>query len=313
MRSVSVTIPGGAEGSDTILDTFCTVVDFGSNQLRLAQQSPTRTLVILAALGFAIRLFIRRTSWSSVPAVPLRQRRRTGEMIRGAFESYWTSRGAMAGVTLAYLPAAGLVGIVAAATDFTIGQAVAGALTTVMLGIATSLIAAFWHISSNEHDQAFIGAVQLVRTRLPELIATLLRAIVIVIGLAVTIIGIPWAIRQAVRYQFTVAVVVTEGLDGAEALARSTELVRGRWWRTAFTVVLFSALAALINSALQLAVLVVLGGAPLWIYLTASFAVLGLVVPLVATPAILLYGDAAAEQAAGRRNDSSGVIEYADT
>ena len=312
LRSASVTIPGGAEGSGTILDTFCTVVDFGSNQLRLAQQSPTQTIVVVAALAFAIRSLARRTSWSSVPAIPLRRRRRTGQMIRGAFESYWTSRGAMAGVTLAYLPAAALVGIIAAVAGFTTGQAVAGFLTTVMLGVAASLIAAFWHLSSDEHDQAFAGAVRLVRERLLAVVLTLTRAVAIVLGLAATVVGIPWAIRQAVRYQFIVPIVVTEGLSGADALARSTELVRGRWWRTAFTVMLFSALAALINSALQLALLVMLGGAPLWIYLAVSFAVLGLVVPLVATPSVLLYGDAAADHrdAEGGGKDA-GVVEYA--
>lgn len=302
LRSASVTIPGGDEGSETILDTFCTVVDFGSNQLRLAQQSPIRVVVILAALGFTIRTAVRRTSWSSVPAVPLRQRRRTGQMIRGAVESYWTSRGAMVGVALAYLPAAAIVGIVGASAGFTTGQAVAGGLTTIMLGVAASLIAAFWHLSSDEHDQAFVGGVRLVWDRLPELLATLLRAVVIVVGLAVTVVGIPWAIRQAVRYQFTVPIVITERLEGADALARSTELVRGRWWRTAFTVLLFAGFAALINSVLQLGLLIVLSGAPLWVYLAVSFAVLGLVVPLVATPAILLFGDAAARHAEDRPN-----------
>lgn len=311
LRPGSVTIPGGDEGSDTILDSFCTVVDFGSDQLRIAQRSPTQTVIVLAALAFAARFFARRTSWSSVPALPLRQRRRTGEMIRGAFESYWTSRGATAGVALAYLPAAVLVGVIAATANFIIGQAVAGFLTAVMLGIAASLISAFWHLASSDHNReddhdrndhdrddhhgAFVGAVRLVRRRLPALIATLLRAVVIVVGLAVTVIGIPWAIRQSVRYQFTVPIVVTEELSGARALARSTELVRGRWWRTAMTVVLFSSLAAVINSALQLALLVVLSSAPLWFYLVVSFAVIGLVVPLVATPPLLLYGDAAAE------------------
>jgi hypothetical protein len=312
LRSASVTIPGGAEGSGTILDTFCTVVEFGSNQLRLAQQSPTQTIVIFAALAFAIRSFARRTSWSSVPAGALRQRRRTGQMMRGAFESYWTHRRAMAGVALAYLPAAALVGIVAATTGFTTGQAVAAFFTAVMLGVAASLIAAFWHLSIDGHDQAFIGAVRLVRERLPALVTTLLRAVAIVLGLAITVIGMPWAIRQAVRYQHIVPVVVTEGLSGAAALARSTDLVRGRWWRTAFTVVLFSALATLINSALQLTLLVILGGAPLWFYLAVSFAVIGLVVPLVATPSIFLFGDAAAARGDAERGDAnSGVIERA--
>ena len=294
LRAASVAIPGGDDGS-TILDTFCTVVDVGADQLRSAQTSPTRTIVVVAIAALALRALVRRTEWSAVPAVPLRQRRRTGQMIRGAFSSYWTSGGAMAGVAIAYLPAAVVVGVVAATTTFTIGQAFAGSLTTVMLIVAAALIAAYWHLASSGCDSAFADALRLVLRRLPALAITVLRAVVIVIGLAVTIVGLPWAIRQAVRYQFAIPVAVTEELSGADALARSAELVRGRWWRTAFTLALFSLLATVINTALQLVLLVVLSGAPLWLYLAISFAATGVVVPLVATPAVLLYGNAAAE------------------
>ena len=54
------------------------------------------------------------------------------------------------------------------------------------------------------------------------------------------LVGIPWAIRQAVRWVFIPQVVVFEGLPApaARCLHRSAELVRGRWWRTAALVVL---------------------------------------------------------------------------
>lgn len=294
LRAASVAIPGSDEGSATILDTFCNVVDFGSNQLRKLQSSPTQTIVTLGAVGLAVRAMVRRTGWSSVPAVPLRRRRRIGQMVRGAFGAYRTSPGAMAGTALAYIPAAALVGVVAATAGFTTGQAMAGFLTTIMLVIASSLIAGFWHLASHDHDRAFVGTLRLLRARLPALVPTLLRAVVIVVVLGLTVVGLPWAIRQAIRYQFVVPVVVTEDLQGAAALARSTELVKGRWWRTALTVLLFAGLAFLINSGLQLGLLILFSGAPLWAYLAISFAVLGLVVPLVATPSVLLYGDAAA-------------------
>ena len=52
-------------------------------------------------------------------------------------------------------------------------------------------------------------------------------------------------------------------------------------------------LAALINSVLQLSLLIVLGGIPLWAYLAVTFLATGLIVPLVSTGPVLLYGDAA--------------------
>ena len=294
LRSSSVTIPGGEDSGDTILDTFCAVVEAGSNQLRRFQESPTQTIIALGALVVVGRLLVRRTTWSSVPAAPLRQRRSTGQMVRGAFEAYWTSRGAMTGIALAYLPAALLVGIMAA-IDLEAGQATAAFLTAVMLFLATALISAIWHLASvdGSRTQAFVDAGALVRKRLRPLIGTVLLAAIIVIGLTMTIVGIPWAIRQTIRYQFTAPVVVTEGLSGTAALDRGTDLVRGRWWRTAITVLLFSGLAVLINSTLQLVMLIVLSGIPLWAYVSVSFVGIGLVIPLIAIPPILLYGDAA--------------------
>jgi hypothetical protein len=217
-------------------------------------------------------------------------------MIRGAFASYWTSRGAIGGIAILYIPAAVVVGIVGATMTFNAGQAVGGVLTSIMLILAISTISAFWHLADSIRDQPFLDAVHLVRRRLPAVVITMVRATAIVVGLALTVVGLPWAIRQTVRYQFAVPVAVTEELSGADALARSTELVRGRWWGTAFTVTLFGGLAFLLNSVVQLGLLVVLSGLPLWLYLSISFVATGLVVPLVATPAILLYGDAAAER-----------------
>ena len=294
LRSASVPIPGSDDGSTTILDTFCSVVEVGADQLRKAQQSPTTTIIVLVLAAAALRALARRTDWSSVPAVPLRRRRRTGQMIRCAFASYWTSRGAIGGIAILYLPAALMVGVVAKTVSFNAGQATGGVLTSMMLVMAIATISAFWHLASSVRDQPFLDAVHLVGRRLPAVVVTVVRSIVIVVGLALTVVGLPWSIRQAVRYQFVIPVVVTEDLTGAAALARSTDLVRGRWWGTAFTVTLFGALAFLVNSALQLGMLVVLSGLPLWLYLAVSFVATGLVVPLVATPAILLYGDAAA-------------------
>jgi len=309
LRGASVDIPGSDDGSTTILDTFCSVVEIGADQLRAAQQSPTTTIFVLVLAAAALRMLVRRTDWSSVPAVPLRRRRRTGQMIRGAFASYWTSRGAIGGIAILYIPAAIVVGIVAETTTFNAGQAVGGALTTVMLILAIATISAFWHLASSVRDQPFLDAVHLVGRRLPSVVVTMVRATVIVVGLALTVVGLPWSIRQAIRYQFAVPVAVTEELSGAQALARSTELVRGRWWRTAVTVVLFGLLAFLMNTMVQLGLLVVLGGWPLWLYLSISFVATGLVVPLVATPGILLYGDAAAEHRGGDDEDVTSEHE----
>ena len=65
---------------------------------------------------------------------------------------------------------------------------------------------------------------------LPVLGATLLYQFAIIL-LFITIIGIPYAMHLAVRWGFIVQAIVLEKLGVRAAFSRSTELVRGQWWR----------------------------------------------------------------------------------
>ncbi len=314
LRPDSVTLPGGDDANETVLSTFCNVVEFGSNQFRTALRNPTQLIVVVGAGLLVLRWLARRTVWTHVPAVPLRQRRRTGQMIRGALTSYWTSRGGVLAAAVLYIPAAIVVGLVGRFGSFHAGQNIAGILTTVMYVVTAVTIAGFWHLKSR-NERAVAGARRLLVERIVPLVKTLAEAAVIVVLLAVTVIGIPWAIRQFVRYLFVVPVTVTEDVSGRAALRRSSELVIGRWWRTAITVSLFSALAGVVASATQVALLFLLSGLPLWMYLVVAFLAGGMTAPLLATPSLLLYGDAAAaaEGAASDEPDDGDTTTGVET
>ena len=294
LRPASVVIPGGDQTNATMLSTFCSVVDFGSNQLRAFQVSPTRLLVVAIA-GFALlRMLTRRTDWSSTAPTPLRRRRRVGQMLRASMSSYVSSRGALLAVGACYLPLALVVALVGWLWSFTAAQGVAAVFTTVMVVIVTAIVSAYWHLESGDDSRALTNSFLLVRRRSWRIAKTSLLASGIVAVLSVSIIGIPFAIRQAVRYQFAVPVATTEDTSGMDALRRSSELVSGRWWHTAVPVVLLVSVGFLINSALQLGLLIGLSGFPLWVYVALAFLVTGLVLPMIATGPILLYGDAVA-------------------
>lgn len=51
-------------------------------------------------------------------------------------------------------------------------------------------------------------------------------------GLTITVIGIPFAIYFSVRWGLYALPVLLEGTTARNALRRSTELVKGTWWRT---------------------------------------------------------------------------------
>ena len=70
------------------------------------------------------------------------------------------------------------------------------------------------------------------QARLGPLVGATLRATFIVLLFFITVVGIPWGIYRAVRWVFLAQVIMIEGKRGEEILARSAELVQGRWWNT---------------------------------------------------------------------------------
>lgn len=75
-------------------------------------------------------------------------------------------------------------------------------------------------------------ALDRAQDNLGPLIGASLRAGVIVLLMAITLVGIPFAINRFVRWIFLAQVIMIEGLRGQAVLARSSDLVAGRWRNT---------------------------------------------------------------------------------
>jgi hypothetical protein len=70
-----------------------------------------------------------------------------------------------------------------------------------------------------------------------------LRSAAIVVGLAITVLGIPWAIMRAVKWCLIIQAVVLGGSNRENALDASARLVGGRgWWRVFWTLAAFGLL-----------------------------------------------------------------------
>ena len=76
------------------------------------------------------------------------------------------------------------------------------------------------------------AALDDAQDKLGPLIGATFRVLGICILLSITIIGIPFAIYRAIRWYFISQVVMVEGIRGPAVLARSAELVDGKWWNT---------------------------------------------------------------------------------
>jgi hypothetical protein len=168
---------------------------------------------------------------------------------------------------------------------------VASILTTTIVVAAVSWAMAEMSVGRVPSLAAVIGAVW---DRSGDLTRGFLRAAAIVIALMLTVVGIPFAIWQLVRYQFLPQVVMTEGLGGRAALARSSALVRGRWWHTAIFVAVIDLVVTLAGSAVGVLV-VVAARPPVWLLSIAVTVASLVVMPLTSIAVTLLFGDAASE------------------
>ena len=78
----------------------------------------------------------------------------------------------------------------------------------------------------------------------------------LVIGLlAITVIGIPFAIYFAARWGFYAQAVLIEETSATHALRRSSELVKGTWWRVFGILFAIFVLAFMIQTILQFSLL----------------------------------------------------------
>jgi hypothetical protein len=169
-------------------------------------------------------------------------------------------------------------------------------------------------------DITFQEALQQARQRfLPFLGSTMLYYLV-TICLSATIIGIPFAIYFGFRWGLFTLPVLFEETTARKALRRSTELVKGSWWRVFGIILAISLIAFMIAFILQTCYAIIFSSltgstgaedlnfwktiqrlfapTPLdigWVYYTihtiGSLSIVGLTMPISVIGSMLLYFD----------------------
>jgi hypothetical protein len=317
LRASSAVVPTGDSQADGVISAFCGVVEWGSGQFITLKSSPVRFLATVAVVVLLALWVVRRTVWNRTDLQPLVRRRRAGQILRTAASGYRRRPAAMITFGLVYLPltlAAAAIGAAASAlpvfgtvidlardvSEATVVVALfVGGLTSVVAYVAVNAMVAAFLVQPAEGDgeRDVLAAIRFAWSRRWPLAVAFARSVLVVVPLALTLIGLPWAVRQLIRYQFLPQAVVVEGADGRSALARSTILVRGRWWYTALMIAVFNAMITLSGMVIGLLLLLVLRSAPFWLFSALITLVYALIVPLAALAHTLLYGDAAAARA----------------
>ena len=136
---------------------------------------------------------------------------------------------------------------------------------------------------------------RLLGTRIRALLGVAIRATVTIVVLALTIIGIPWAILFLGRWSVGAQASAIEGLSGREALARSSALTRGRWWRAARLAALVNIVGASSGPVVGI-VLLFISSLPLSTINAVSSVIFVVVMPFAAASMAFLYGDLVARR-----------------
>lgn len=119
--------------------------------------------------------------------------------------------------------------------------------------------------------------------RLGAMIGAEILAGLALLGMAITIIGIPFAIYFGVRWTFIWQAALLQGVGPRDALSRSSDLVKGNWWRVVGIMFVVGIIVGVIGFVLNLTV----GLIPIVGSIIAGI----LPTPIFITAATLLYYD----------------------
>ena len=119
--------------------------------------------------------------------------------------------------------------------------------------------------------------------RLGAMIGAEILATLALLGMAITIIGIPFAIYFGVRWTFIWQAALLQGVGPRDALSASSDLVKGNWWRVFGILLVVGIIVGVIGFVLNLTV----GLIPIVGSIVAGI----LPTPIFITAATLLYYD----------------------
>ena len=292
---------------------FCGVVEFGSSTLIDFTTSPATVIVAALVVGGLASFLARRTDWSAVTPSPVDRRRRVGQILRLAVRTYASRPLTFVVFGLVFVPVAVAAGLIVAlveaipfvrsllalagtesGTGFVVST-LAGSVANVAGYVFVNGAIGVYLRGDDRGAGAAVVALRAAARCRRDLVGAVGRSFLIVVALLITVIGIPWAIRQIVRYQFVGPAVVVEGHDGRGALRRSSHLVQGRWWHTAVVTAVLNGGVAALSLLVGVVLLVTVTGIPLWLFSGAISIVPVVAVPLAAVTLNYLHGDAVAD------------------
>lgn len=222
-----------------------------------------------------------------------------GQLISEAFKTFQArGRDMVIAVLVVLVPVEVIRFLWLVATDDSVGG-ILGQLVVALLAWIGSLLAtaACYRIVSEYGEGRIVGwreSIESITGRLGDVIvASLLVGIAVVVGFALCIAPGIWL---AVLFAFTIPVLLSEGVGAVDAIRRSADLVKGRWWAIFGRLILVMLLAVvaviLFSIVVAIPLVVILGSDGVGGQLANSISnLIGSVVftPLFAAVVTILY------------------------
>ncbi|HVV91443.1 MAG TPA: hypothetical protein VHB53_13185 [Solirubrobacterales bacterium] len=299
-RTTSPRLPGGTIAGPQVTKAFCGAVAAASELVNLDASSPPAAAATVVGLLVLLVLFVGVTAWRPVDVDTLRRRRALGQILRAARQFYGRHWRVLVPVALAALVLIGatnlLAGLISESTrrgSSGIHLAWADMLEQFVRPVAQALVAAVVIVVAREalrnREVGFAQALRGVRERFWRVVGAQLLATLGVLLLALTVVGLPFALWKLVGWSFVQQEVIFTDKGFRESFRASSELVRGRWFRTARVILIFYVIGVAAGPILTFAL--IFTALPLiWINMIGSL-VFALLIPFVAMGETFLYFD----------------------
>jgi hypothetical protein len=292
-RDKAFAVPAGDAFGPAATTVFCEAVSIGSTLLVLIKRNPLGVAAFLSAVVLLLFWAASRTQWESSAPLRLARRRAWGQIVTSTRRMYTGRFRIWVAVGVVFIPvllvASGLQAIVFHLTSLANLAESAGesngavALIAFAIGLAFAVITltfvqaltAVVLVSIDEGRGLSVRhAYGAVLRNWKDLLGALALLVVVLVLLSLVVIGIPIAIWLLIRWAFLAQSLVLEDLPPLRALRRSSELVRGRWWKVATVTAFTTGLALLLGP---------LVGIGLLFATTATFDVVNIVSSIVYT------------------------------
>ncbi len=303
-RSSSPRLPGGSIAGPQVTKAFCGAVATASDFINLEAKSRPAAIATALVAVLLVLLLAFLVKWSPVDLEQLRAKRSFGQLIRAARRLYGHHWRVLVPIALAGLVIVGgtnmLANLLAGSSSVSdaagrsgVNLALADLVETIARPIAMAVVAAtviaFVRTLEESGQPSFRASLAGMRARFWRVVGASLLATLGVTLMAITVIGIPWALWKLVGWAFAQQEVMFTGKPIRKSLRGSSAVVRGSWWRAARTVLFLTVLSLAAGPVLTFAL--IFTSLPLLLINLLGALIFSLLIPYVAIGETLLYFD----------------------